>query len=123
VLLVEDDALVRRTLTRALRTTGLEVIEAENAQDALHKLDEAVDVLVSDVVMPGGYAPDLVRAARDRGFEGAALLISGYADHAAAADPLLDEVELLHKPFSNEELIAKIAVLLGATASHDEGAS
>jgi two-component system cell cycle sensor histidine kinase/response regulator CckA len=93
---------------------GFRVLEAGGAEDALSQLEHGVDVLVSDIVMPGGSGPDLVRGARAKGYDGPVLFIPGFSGHAAAQDPLLEEVELLTKPFEAELLAAKLVELMPA---------
>src|SRR5690606_30927305 len=66
VLLVEDDAPVRRLMAHALRAAGYRVFEAQNGREALGRLETSppMDVLVSDVVMPELGGPELARLAR-----------------------------------------------------------
>jgi signal transduction histidine kinase/CheY-like chemotaxis protein len=115
VLLVEDDSVVRAASARALSEMGLEVIESGSLREAVERFraqGEAVDLVVTDVVMPGGSGPDLVRAlSQERPVR--ALFVSGYLDQAQR-DLLLSHVPFLSKPFSYTELREKIQVALAA---------
>jgi len=112
ILLVEDDRAVRIVLRRALERADLVVTEAADALAALpfvEDLDFAIDVLVSDVMMPGMDGPTLVARARAVRPALPVVLMSGYAEppqREAAADP---GTAFLAKPFSATTLVAAIA--------------
>jgi CheY-like chemotaxis protein len=112
VLLVEDDPAVLSTLSEQLLAVGWSVVAAQNGQAALDLLadDPAIDVLVTDVMMPGGMSGvELARLAARRRCGLPTLLISGYpgaALEAAGADGR--EFALLHKPFSQQALIERV---------------
>ncbi len=112
VMLVEDEAPVRAFASRALRLRGWTVIEAENAEEALRRLEDPsvdVDVFVTDVVMPGLDGPTWVKLALERRPEARVVFISGYAE-----DVLTDSREairnavFLQKPFSLNDLTATV---------------
>ncbi|WP_340108684.1 ATP-binding protein [Pikeienuella sp. HZG-20] len=108
VLLVEDEASVRAFAARALRLRGYDVIEAEHAEAALAILDDPaveVDLVVSDVVMPGLDGPAWVREARRARPWLSVIFTSGYAEDVFSKG--LNKIEncsFLAKPFSLEEL-------------------
>jgi two-component system cell cycle sensor histidine kinase/response regulator CckA len=108
IMLVEDEASVRLLVSRALRRQGYKVVEAECGEAALDLLaeDRPVDLLVSDVVMPGLDGRHLVRLARERRPGLRALLMSGYAEHDFGLDDL--DAAFLAKPFSLAELSARV---------------
>jgi signal transduction histidine kinase/CheY-like chemotaxis protein len=112
VLLVEDDPAVLSTLSEQLLTIGWSVAAARNAQAALALLsaDPTIDILVTDVMMPGGMSGvELARLATRTREALPTLLISGYpgaALEAAGADAR--EFDLLHKPFSQQELSERV---------------
>ncbi|MCC1491822.1 ATP-binding protein [Cognatishimia sp. F0-27] len=108
VLLVEDEAPVRAFAARALRLRGYTVVEAETAEDALLLLEDekmAVDVFVTDVVMPGMDGPTWVRKARERRPDVSVVFVSGYAEDAfgEGQDTIPNSV-FLPKPFSLNDL-------------------
>lgn len=108
VLLVEDEAPVRAFASRALRLRGYTVLEADNAEDALELLSDpavAVDVFVTDLVMPGMDGPSWVRLAlRDRP-NVRVVFVSGYAEGAFGDDgPVVPNSTFLPKPFSLSQL-------------------
>jgi nitrogen-specific signal transduction histidine kinase/CheY-like chemotaxis protein len=117
VLVVEDDDEVRQVTAHALETGGYHPVLAANAAEALRHLErQDVDVLVSDVVMPGGMSGvELARAARRLRHDLPVLLITGYASaqDLGAAD---DGVELLRKPFIPTHLCARLAALIARAA-------
>ncbi len=104
VLLVEDEAPVRAFAARALRLQGYRVIEAENGEQALHFLQEptlAVDIFVSDVVMPGLDGPGWVAQALEQRPDTPVVFTSGYAeDSLSAALSRIRGAVFLDKPFS-----------------------
>lgn len=112
VLLVEDDADVREVLMESLAASGWEVTQAEDGAAACAVLegDVPLDILVTDVVMPGvvsGVA--LVRAAARLRPELPVLLISGYPTATLAAQGAEEaEMNLLRKPFTHGELLSRM---------------
>ena len=112
VLLIEDEAPVRAFAARALKMRGYEVLEAASAEEALDLLEDPaleVDVLVSDVVMPGMDGPTCVRKAREKRPTVRVLFVSGYAEDSLRRSMAgLDNCVFLAKPFSLNELTAKV---------------
>ena len=116
VLVVEDDEDVRNTVVELLLDLGYRVLKARDAQSALAIVEsgEAIDVLFTDVVMPGAMrSPELARRARERLPDIAVLFTSGYTDNAIVHGGLLDPgIELLSKPYSREALARKLRHVL-----------
>ncbi|MEO0999886.1 MAG: ATP-binding protein, partial [Pseudomonadota bacterium] len=116
VLLVEDEAPVRSFAARALRLRGYEVIEAEDAEAAVEHLadpDLAVDVLLTDVVMPGIDGPTLVKKAREDRPDLRVLFVSGYAEDVVGENPIdLPRAAFLPKPFTLGDLHRKVKEML-----------
>ena len=116
VLLVEDDAAVRRLATASLRRFGYEVIAAPTGEEALRLAAEnadAISVLLTDVVMPGMSGPQLVLAMRERFPHIKAVFMSGYTDDAVVRHGLLAaDVSFLQKPFTPAGLALKIRQVL-----------
>jgi two-component system, cell cycle sensor histidine kinase and response regulator CckA len=106
VLLVEDEPMVRGVAERALTRHGYKVIVADNGEDALEILGrgEEVDLLLSDVVMPGMDGPTMVREARKDRPDIKVLFMSGYAEEQLRNSINVGNVSFLPKPFSVQEL-------------------
>jgi two-component system cell cycle sensor histidine kinase/response regulator CckA len=112
VLVVEDDPAVRSSVAQLLREGGYRVLEAADGSQALRLARESaghIDLLLTDVVMPGGCGCDVARSLRARQPDLRVLFISGYpaAATAAAADAVL-----LYKPFSHRTLLGKVREVL-----------
>jgi two-component system cell cycle sensor histidine kinase/response regulator CckA len=112
ILLVEDEAPVRAFAARALRLNGFTVLEAENGEMALHMLENpslAVDLFVTDVVMPGLDGPTWVREALVRRGGTPVVFMSGYAeDLLPGANADIPRSTFLQKPFSLKQLTATV---------------
>ncbi len=112
VLLVEDEAPVRAFASRALRMRGYTVLEAECAEEALRILEQtdlAVDIFVTDVIMPGMDGPSWVRKAlKDRpGVK--VVFVSGYAEEDFSEHQArIPNSVFLPKPFSLNELTSTV---------------
>ena len=106
VLLVEDEPMVRAVAERALTRHGYQVITADNGEEALEVLarNEPVDLLISDVVMPGMDGPTMVEQARQTRPDLKILFMSGYAEEQLRNSLDVDNVSFLPKPFSVQEL-------------------
>jgi PAS domain S-box-containing protein len=117
VLVVEDDDLVRATAVRALEQRGFRVLEAASGDQALALpalQNKTVDMLVTDVVMPGMTGRALAERLRARRPAMKVLYVSGYtADSVLRHGALPDGVEFLAKPFTPKTLGEKVAELLG----------
>ncbi|AYM84059.1 PAS domain S-box protein [Agrobacterium tumefaciens] len=115
ILVVEDDARVRRVAVARLAALGYCVVEASNGVEALQHLENHsdIDVLFSDIVMPGGVAgnelADLVRSMRP---DIKVLFTSGYAEPAVAGRQLARKGSWLKKPYTARELAVRLRELL-----------
>ena len=118
VLIVEDDADVRQFVSHALSALNYDVVEARNASAALFwlKRGEPVDVLFTDIVLPGELSGiDLAREVQATRPGIKVLLTSGYARDASAADlEAISQLELIRKPYRTAELCRRLRVLLDA---------
>ncbi|MAU59435.1 MAG: hypothetical protein CMI62_01755 [Parvibaculum sp.] len=118
VLVVEDDELVRQNVLRQLADLGYRVTGAENGVKALDilKSDASIDLLFTDVVMPGGMnGRQLAEAAVKFRPSLKVLFTSGYTENAIVHQGRLDRgVQLLSKPYRREELAAKIRKVMEA---------
>ncbi|WP_423836849.1 response regulator [Stutzerimonas stutzeri] len=117
ILVVEDDLAVQATVIELLSGLGYRVLRANDAQSALSILQSgmAIDLLFTDVVMPGKLSStELVRQAKLLLPDIAVLFTSGYTRNAIVHGGKLDAgVELLSKPYRQEDLARKIRQLLG----------
>ena len=106
VLLVEDEPMVRSVAERALTRHGYTVLTADNGEDALEIIakNEPIDLLISDVVMPGMDGPTMVREARQSRPELKVLFMSGYAEEQLRKSIDIENVNFLPKPFSVTDL-------------------
>jgi len=112
VLLVEDEEPVRAITLLLLETLGYRVVEAANGEDALRRVTESretIDLLLTDVVMPGLSGRELAEAVRCR-YPGLKVLFqTGYTGDAVARHGILQpEVALLQKPFTLNALAKKV---------------
>jgi two-component system cell cycle sensor histidine kinase/response regulator CckA len=98
--------MVRSVAERALTRHGYKVVTADNGEDALEVLakGEPIDLLISDVVMPGMDGPTMVREARKSRPEMKILFMSGYAEEQLRKSIDIENVNFLPKPFSVTEL-------------------
>ncbi|QWG15025.1 PAS domain-containing protein [Bradyrhizobium sediminis] len=112
ILLVEDEEGLRSLNARGLRSRGYNVIEASNGIEAMEALDEkdgAVDLVVSDVVMPEMDGPTLLREMRIRNPNLKIIFVSGYAEEAFDKSlPENEQFAFLAKPFALSALVAKV---------------
>ncbi|MEZ5099808.1 MAG: ATP-binding protein [Thermoleophilia bacterium] len=119
VLLVEDDPLVGSSVERMLQRLGYAVLAARGADEALALLvarDQPVDLLLTDVIMPGASGRELAGRVTALRPGTPVLYMSGYTDAELGPTDLLDAA-LLHKPFTRDALGARLAeVLEGAAA-------
>jgi CheY-like chemotaxis protein len=120
VLLVEDDEMLRRLGERVLKGSGYTVITAFNGKNALEVMErygKPVDLLLSDVVMPGMSGRDLARELERRKLVRRTLYMSGYTDDAMVKHGALDPgIAFIYKPFSAEALAAKLREVLDGPA-------
>jgi two-component system response regulator MprA len=113
VLVVDDDALVRRMLARSLAAEGFEVEGAADGGAALAAVERsAPDLVVLDVTMPGVDGLAVCRRLRAKGMSGSILMLTArdaVADRVAGLDAGADDY--LVKPFAIEELVARLRAL------------
>ncbi len=115
VLVVEDDHGVRDFAASVLRELGYRVLEASSGDSALQLLESigAVDLLFTDVVMPGRLnGVDLAREALDRRADLRVLFTSGYTTRLVEKGWPADDVELLRKPYRSIDLAERVRTVL-----------
>jgi signal transduction histidine kinase len=109
VLLVEDDARVRRAIARMLKYCGHRVHAAQGASAAENVLEQAdIDLVLTDVVMPGVSGPELAERLRARRPGLPVLFMSGYPGPETRRLGMVASDALLPKPFTLAELEAKV---------------
>jgi CheY-like chemotaxis protein len=112
VLVVEDDEEVRNTVIETLTDLGYRVLSAKDAQAGLNVVESgiAIDVIFTDVVMPGTLkSREMARRAKERLPGLAVLFTSGYTENSIVHGGILDVgVELLSKPYTREALAQRM---------------
>jgi CheY-like chemotaxis protein len=118
ILLIEDDQEVRSTLGRMLTRRGYRLLEARDGAAAIAigaAHEGPIDLILSDVVMPGLSGPEAVRTLESRRGITNVLFMSGFTDHPALGGELLRPgVNCIHKPFSTASVARRIRELLDA---------
>ena len=118
ILLVEDDEQVRRFALSQLKSLGYNVLQAQNGVEAMELIErnERIDLLFTDVVMPGGMSGrQLADAAVERRPGLKVLFTSGYNEDAIVHHGRLDQgVQLLPKPYRRRELAKRIRSIFDA---------
>lgn len=117
VLLVDDDSIVRNILAASLEDAGYAVWAAESGEAALARLSmgESIDVLVTDLTMPGMDGLTLIRSAREQRGNLITVLLTGYAGDGAAlavGEAIQGMFSLLRKPATGVQLADRIHALL-----------
>ncbi|MHB9881147.1 PAS domain-containing protein [Pacificimonas sp. ICDLI1SI03] len=111
VLVIEDEAVVRGLIVDVLEELGYQAIEAENGQKGLDILQSSrrVDLLVTDIGLPGLNGRDVVRNGRIARPDLKVLFMTGYAENAALASGFLEPgMAMITKPFAMEALANRI---------------
>ena len=119
ILLVEDNPGVRRFSAMTLRDLGFTVIEADDAESALQRLDDepGIDLLFTDIGLPRTTGDKLAREALRRRPGLRVLYTTGYAPDAIAAMPgVVEGVNLLRKPYLREQALERIRAILSGEA-------
>jgi len=120
ILLIEDEDTIRELVTEELQRLGYRVLEAADSRSGLRLLqsDVRIDLLVTDVGLPGGLngrqVADAGRVSRP-GLK--VLFVTGYAESSAVGDGLLEAgMEVVTKPFEMRELVGRVKALVGPSA-------
>jgi CheY-like chemotaxis protein/two-component sensor histidine kinase len=118
ILVVDDEPDVRAVVIAMLRDAGYRVeaaADANSALDVLAQSDPAIDLVVSDVVMPGIGGPELAELIRERALGVPIVFVSGHADIVTTA-PGLRGATLLRKPLDRTALLDEIEIALSNRA-------
>jgi signal transduction histidine kinase/CheY-like chemotaxis protein len=119
ILVVEDDEAVRDLSVCALREAGYQVIEASSGAVAITRFEkhkDTIDLVLTDVVMPGWSGPELVTRLKARKATLPVLFMSGYAPDTVEAVEAIPAEDLLRKPFKPTELLVRIRAKLDESA-------
>ena len=117
ILLVEDDVAVREYVMQVLERYGYKVLPAENRAAAIkfaREHSDPIDLVITDVVMPGGSGTDLANALADADIDAPVLFMSGYNDAVLSADPNAGSAPFLQKPFGATDLLTRVRAMLDA---------
>jgi CheY-like chemotaxis protein len=117
VLLVEDEPSVRMLIADVLQELGYASVEAPDAETALPLLasDRRLDLMITDVGLPGVNGRQLADIAREHRPGLKVLFVTGYAEHAAKrADFLAPGMQMVTKPFSLEAIVVTIREMIEA---------
>jgi len=120
VLIVEDDPAVRVLVCAVLKELGYAYVEAGDANTAVPIIesDQRIDLMISDVGLPGMNGRQLAEIGRQIRPELKVLFITGYAEHAAVRGGFLDPgMQLITKPFTFDLLTAKVREMIRSDAT------
>ncbi len=123
VLVVDDDPQVLRVAVRLMQRRGFEVRQAGGAEDALavqaDQIDKAepIDLLLTDLVMPGVNGRALARMLRERDPQLAVVFMSGYDDESAPETPKDFDTPFVSKPFNETQLMTGVREALSRRAA------
>jgi two-component system cell cycle sensor histidine kinase/response regulator CckA len=119
ILLVEDEDTVRAVAERALTRQGYTVVTAADGDEGLEavKLDGGFDLVVSDVVMPSMDGPAMAKEIRKLAPHMPVLFMSGYAEEQLRREIDIEGMYFIPKPFSVQQIAAKVGQVLGAQRS------
>lgn len=122
ILLVEDESIVREVTREVLKHAGYAVLESSNAKEALHLARHhpgRIDVLLTDVVMPGMNGADLACHLQSIQPDLITILMSGYAQSELTQTISRTAAIHIQKPFTVNILLTQIAEALRASSARD----
>ena len=115
ILLVEDESFVREATCSILQKAGFEVLPAEDARQAMKVYEEcgqSVDLVMTDMVLPGRTGQQLGQDVRKRSPDVAVLVTSGYGEAEYETEVPEAHTYFLAKPYSRRALVEKIETIL-----------
>jgi len=116
ILVVEDDIMLRKLTSRILERYNYRILQASNGDDALsvsHKYGGPIDLIITDVIMPGMNVREMAEKIQSRRKEARILYMSGYMDNAISHHGVLTPgIDFLQKPYTPEGLARKIREVL-----------
>jgi CheY-like chemotaxis protein len=111
ILVVDDDAAIRRIAARALSSSGFEVLQARDGAAAVEILERvpAMQLVITDLRMPRMSGVELIRVLRERWPATPVVVMTGYSDERVIAGQLLGSTpQVIEKPFTLAELDAAV---------------
>jgi len=116
ILLVEDEPFVREVTCSILENAGFEVLQAEDAREATKVYEECkrgIDLVMTDMVLPGRTGQQLGQDLREHSPELVVLVTSGYGNQEYETEAPESRTYFLAKPYSRRTLVEKIEKILG----------
>ena len=120
ILLVEDEPFVREATRSLLQHAGFEVLPAADARDATRVYEECkqrIDLVMTDMVLPGRSGRQLGQDLREHSPEIVVLVTSGYFNAEVETEAPASRTYFLAKPYSRRTLVEKIEKILGAAVA------
>lgn len=121
ILVVDDDAAIRRIAERALSSSGFEVLQARDGAAAVEMLERTpagVQLVITDLRMPRMSGVELIRVLRERWPATPVVVMTGYSDERLIASQLLgSSLQVVEKPFTLGELDAAVRTALGVASA------
>ena len=115
VLLVEDEPFVREATCQILQSAGFDVLPASDAQEAMRVYENngrKIDLLMTDMALPGRNGRQLAHDLRNTSAEIPILLTSGYVESECDSEPREPRTYFLPKPYSRAELVEMMETIL-----------
>lgn len=116
VLIVDDDQPVRQLMAAVISGGGYASLQAQDGAEALQIAERnRIDLVVTDIDMPGISGLELIRVLRGRGLADRSLIVTGSGGYLSPTSPGFEvPVPCLAKPFRPEQLLANVRALLGS---------
>jgi two-component system response regulator HydG len=116
ILIVEDEEIIRSALKRLLERNGYRVSEAESVADALDYAKDPIDLIISDLRLPGAPGTDLITLLRPT----KVLIMTSYASMKSAVDAMkLGAADYIAKPFDHDEMLRTVGNILLHSAQQE----
>ncbi len=125
VLVVDDNTRARQSMADVLKQAGHEVFACSSGREALQRLEtESLDVIVTDLQMPGMTGLELIRALEARKFDGQVVMVTAFATVEAAVDAMRHGAfDFIEKPFDAEQLEQLVGRALKQAARNEARSS
>ncbi len=118
VLLVEDEPFVREATCHILQSVGFDVLPAADAQEAMKVYEHSgrkIDMLMTDMALPGRSGRQLAHDLRNTSAEIPILLTSGYVERECDSEPREPRTYFLPKPYSRADLVEAMEKIFSET--------